>query len=170
MPNWLGKALVAAFLVMASIGPKLWLERRSAQVDADRLNEEIVRRLEAANFHAAVDPELSATAVRAWRPDCHLIVRNGDRSRELGAIFKLEAMKYGPVMIGYRDAWSAHPTMARAVLERFMQDGAARLGFDFGRPAVVALAQSGTCRGVKEVLAGLVAHASVRSATGDTAG
>lgn len=169
MPNWPGKALVAALLVVASVGPKLWLERRSAQVDADRLNNEIARRLEAANFSTAVDPQLSATAVRAWRPGCRLIVRNGDRVRELGAIFKLEAVEYGPVLIGYRDAWSAHPGIARAVLERFMQDGAARIGFDFGRPAVIALAQSGNCRGVREALAGLVAHASVRSVTGDMA-
>lgn len=162
MPNLLDSALVAAFLVTASTGPKLWLQRYSTQVDTDRLNRDITDRLQALDFHAATDRDVPATAVRAWRGDCRLIARNGDRARELNVIFKLEAAEYGPVSVGYRSAWSSNPARTRAVLERFAQDGAARVGFQFGRPAVIALAQSGSCKGVRKALSGLVAHAWVK--------
>lgn len=165
MPNWLDSAVIAALLVAASTGPKLWLQRYSTQVDTDRLNHDITRRLHALNFHATIDRDVPATAVRAWRNDCRLIARNGDRARELSVIFKLEAAKYGPVSIGYRNDWSPDPAPARAVLERFAQDGAARIGLHFGRPAVIALAQSGACKGVREALSGLVAHAWVKTST-----
>jgi hypothetical protein len=166
MPNWLASAAIAASLVAGSAGPKLWLQRYSAQVDADRLNADISRRLEVLDFRTAIDRDVPATAVRAWRKDCRLIARNGDRARELGVVFRLESTEFGPVAIGYRGAWSPDPAPARAVIERFAQDGAARIGIDFARPAVVALAQSGSCHGVREALSGLAAHAFLKTSPG----
>lgn len=160
MSPYLGSGLVAVALIVASVGPKLWIQRHSAQVDVDRLDGEISRRLESVGFRTWVDRKASGAAVHAWRGDCRLIARNGDRARELEGIFRLEAADYGPVAIGYRNFWSPHPASARAVAERFVQDGAARLGVDFGRPAVIALAQSGPCPGVREVLSHLAAHSA----------
>lgn len=167
MPNWLDSTVAAALLVAVSTGPKLWLQRHSTQVDSERLNRDITRRLEALGFEAAVDRDVPATAVRAYRGDCRLIARNGDRARELGIIFKLEADEYGPVAIGYRNAWSSDAAPIRAVIERFAQDGAARVGFHVGRPAVIALTQSGPCDGAKQALSGLVAHASTKPSSND---
>ena len=167
MPNWLDSALAAALLVAVSTGPKLWLQRHSTQVDSERLNRDIAGRLEALGFHTVVDRDVPATAVRAFRDDCRLIARNGDRARELGVIFKLEADEYGPVAIGYRNVWSSDPAPVRAVIERFAQDGAARIGFNAGRPAVIALAQSGRCSGAEQALTDLVAHASIKTPAHD---
>lgn len=161
MPNWLGSTLAAALLIAASIGPKLWLQRHSAQVDSERLNRDIMRRLELLNFRTVIDRDVPATAVRGYRGDCRLIARNGDRARELGVIFRLEAHKYGPVAIGYRHGWSPDPAPVRAVVERFAQDGAARIGFNVGRPAVIALANAGRCSDAKQALSNLVAYASI---------
>ncbi|HTH28872.1 MAG TPA: hypothetical protein VL918_10425 [Sphingobium sp.] len=166
MPGWLASGLVAAALVIASAGPKLWLQRRSAQVDTDRLNHDIMDRLKALGFSTTIDRNTPATAVRAWRKDCRLIARNGDRARELAVIFALEATQYGPVQFGYRGAWSADPAPARAVLERFAQDGAERIGFHVERPAVIALAYAGACKGIREALSGLQAHSVARIETG----
>lgn len=163
MPNCLGNVLVAMSLIAASVGPKLWIQRHSAQVDTNRLNNDVNRRLTAANFETAIDNYVPATAVRARRADCRLIVRNGDRARELSEIFKREAAEYGPVVIGYRGDWTSRPARARSILERFAQDGAARIGFDFGRPAVLALAQSGRCVGVREALRGTIAYSYLKS-------
>jgi hypothetical protein len=55
MPKWLASALVAASLVAASAGLKLWIQRYAAQVDVDRLNGDIARRLKALNFDASID-------------------------------------------------------------------------------------------------------------------
>jgi len=167
MPKWLVSALAAASLIAASAGLKLWLQRYSTQIDVDRLNTDIIHRLKALNFATAIDPDGPATAVRAWRKDCRLIVRNGDRARELSVIFKREAVEYGPVIMGYRDVWAPHPPPARAIVERFAQNGAARIGINFGRPAVIALALSGSCKSVKEALNGLVAHASIKRSARD---
>lgn len=161
MQNWLGSTLAAVLLIAASIGPKLWLQRHSAQIDSERLNRDIMHRLKVLNFRAVVDRDVPATAVRAYRDDCRLIARNGDRARELGVIFRLEAHQYGPVSIGYRHGWSTDPAPVRAVVERFAQDGAARVGFNLGRPAVIALAQVGRCNDVRRALGKLVAHASI---------
>ena len=163
MPKWPASALVAAALVAASAGLKLWIQRYSAQVDVNRLNGDITRRLQALNFDASIDRNVPATAVRARRKDCRIIARNGDRARELSVIFKLEAVEYGPAIIGYRNIWASQPPPARAIFERFAQDGAARLGLNFGRPAVIALAQAGRCNGVKEALSDVVAHAFLKT-------
>lgn len=161
MSLYLGKVTTAALLVAASVTPKLWIERRSTQVDVDRLDEEIGRRLKAASFRISIDRSPAVPAIRASRPDCRLILWNGDRARELSVIFKRSALDYGPVLIGYRGHWSPDPARGRAVLERFAQDGAARVGIHFGRPAVIALARSGPCRGLPKLLDGLTVHSAV---------
>jgi len=89
------------------------------------------------------------------------MVWNGDRARELRLVFQLAAADYGPVLIGYRNEWRPYPAPARSVLERFAQDGAARLGIQLERPAVLALAQTGSCHAVRQALNGLIAHSSV---------
>lgn len=162
MPNWLGSVVVAGLLVAGSTGPKLWLQRYAAHADADRLNADMRGRLEALGFATALDAATPATAVLAWRDDCRLVARNGDRARELGVVFAMEAAEYGPVAIGYRGHWSRHPAGARAVMERFAQDGARRIGFDIERPAVVALARSGRCDGVRRALSRLTVHATLK--------
>jgi hypothetical protein len=167
VPNYPVSLLAAGLLVAASVGPKLWLQRTSAQVDADRLNGEIGDRLRAAGFQTSIDRSVSVAAVRAARADCHVLARNGDRARELGAVFRLESKAYGPVQIGYRGDWAPHPAGARSVVERFVQDGAARIGYDVGRPAVIAIASSGLCRGLRQALGGLTAHASAGAAEED---
>lgn len=167
MPSYPVRIIALILLIVASIGPKLWLQRRAAQVDMDRLDREMRQRLEAANFQVTIDEHLAAAAVRAERQDCRLIVRNGDRARELGAIFRLEASRYGPVMIGYRNHWSSRPAGARAVMERFAQDGAARLGVQFARPAVIAMARSGPCSGVQQLFRDLLAHSTVTRSIDD---
>lgn len=159
MPNWLGSALLATTLAMLSVSPKLWLQRHSAQVDSERLNGDIADRLTAMGFRVALDRDLSVPAVRAVRADCRLIARNGDRARELHALFNLERGDYGAVHFGYRGQWTAHPAGVRAVLERFGQNGLARVGIDLARPAVIALAATGPCAPTLEALSQLKAHA-----------
>jgi hypothetical protein len=159
VPNWLGNVLLASSLAALSISPKIWLQRHSAQVDSERLNADISDRLAGIGFHVALDRDLSVTAVRAVRADCRLIARNGDRARELHDIFNIERSDYGPVRFGYRGQWTAHPAGVRAVLERFGQNGLARVGIDVARPAVIALAAAGPCAGASEALSRIEAYA-----------
>ncbi|WP_019833294.1 hypothetical protein [Sphingomonas sp. PR090111-T3T-6A] len=165
MPNWLGNALLATALVVMSVSPKIWLQRHSAQVDGERLNGDIADRLTAIGFRVTLDRDLSVPAVRAERADCRLVARNGDRGRELHDLFNLEQGGHSPVYFGYRGKWAPHPAGARAVLERFGQNGLARVGIDMARPAVIALAAAGPCAGTREALATLHAHA-YRKASG----
>lgn len=167
MSNGLGNVLTAALLVAVSVSPKIWLQRHSAEVDADRLNLDIAHRLTAIGFQASIDRSLSVPAVRAARAGCRVLARNGDRERELRDVFALEGSGYGALAIGYRGTWTARPAGARAVLERFAQNGMARVGFDFARPAVIALAQSGSCPGVREALSAIAARASLKRSVAD---
>ncbi len=162
MSNGLGNVLMAALLVTLSVSPKIWLQRHSAEVDTDRLNLDIAHRLTAIGFRASIDRSLSVPAVRAVHADCRVLARNGDRARELREIFALESFGDGALAIGYRGKWTARPAGARAVLERFAQNGMARVGFDFDRPAVIALAQSGSCPGVQKALNNIPARASLK--------
>lgn len=164
MPNWLGSVLVAATLAALSVSPKLWLQRHSAQVDGNRLNQDIAARLAAGGFQVALDPDLSVPAIRGMRGNCRIVVRNGDRDRELQGIFDLEEPGYGPVVIGYRHRWARHPAAAGAVMERFAQDGLARVGIKVARPAVIALAATGPCAGTRAMLDGIEAHAFLKDA------
>jgi len=156
--------LAAVLLATLSVSPKIWIQRHAAQVDTDRLNRDIVRRLTANGFRTSIDRNLSVPAVRAWRAECRLLVRNGDRARELLEIFSQEGAGYGALAIGYRGSWSMRPAGARTVLERFAQNGMARVGVDFERPAVIALSQSGGCPGVRDALGGIAVRAFLKSA------
>lgn len=167
MPNWLGSALLAAALTGLSVSPKIWLQRHSAQVDDARLDDDIAGRLMATGFRVTLDRDLSVPAVRAERADCRLIARNGDRGRELHDLFNLEQGDHGPVYFGYRGKWAPHPAGIRAVLERFGQNGLARVGIDETRPAVIALATTGPCVGTREALAELRAHAYRKPSAAD---
>jgi len=161
MPNYLGEIFVTACVLAASVGPKLWLQHRSAQTDTEQLNRDVTSRLAAERFEFRIARGPSGSAIEAWRPDCRLMVWNGDRSRELRLVFQLAAAGYDPVLIGYRNEWRPYPAPARAVLERFAQDGAARIGIQLERPAVLALAQAGSCHAVQQALNGLNAHSSI---------
>lgn len=152
--------LALVLLLAATVGPKLWLEKRSVQADVERLNADVAGRLRAIGFRVSTPVVATGPAVSATRGACHLLVRNGDRARELGRVFELEAADYGPVAIGYRGVWRTRPAGARSVLERLAQDGAARVGLFFERPAVLALAHGEDCEDVRDALAGIRVHAA----------
>ena len=150
-------------LLAATIGPKLWLQQRSAQVDEKHLGLDLGRRLHATGFAIAVEHFAPGPAIFATRGACRLLIRNGDRARELGTLFRMEGAAMGPVLIGYRGHWSPRPARSRAVIERLAQDSAARIGIFFDRPAVLALAQGRHCPDVRPLLDPITVRASLKA-------
>lgn len=155
-----GFGLVVALLL--TLMPKIWIESHSAQVDVGRLNADVAARLRTLGLHAAVVPWAPDPIVEARSDHCDVIVRNGDRARELASLFRLEMTRLGPVEIGYRGVWTPRPAGSRSVLERLAQDAAMRVGVRFDRPAVLAMAHSGGCPDLKGALRGLATHSMLR--------
>jgi hypothetical protein len=158
----LASPLLVALLATATLAPKLWLERRSAHIDIARLDADIAARLQASGFRTAIDLETPGTAVRAWRRDCHVFVRNGDRARELASVFRLDATSYGPVFYGHWGEWSTGLPPWPSIVERHAQEAAKRIGISFARPPVLAMARSSQCAFSGTALAGLKAYATLR--------
>jgi hypothetical protein len=158
----LASPLLVALLAAATLAPKLWLERRSAHIDIARLDADVATRLQASGFRTAIDLETPGTAVRAWRRDCRVFVRNGDRARELASVFRLDATAYGPVFYGHWDKWSTRLPPWPSIVERHAQEAAKRIGISFARPPVLAMARSSQCAFPGTALAGLEAYATLR--------
>ncbi|WP_157218521.1 hypothetical protein [Flavisphingomonas formosensis] len=154
-------ALLGAALI-ATVGPKLAVEERAAQLDLGRLNADVERRLRHSGFKTTIDAIDPEPAVFAVRGSCSLLVRNGDRARELNHLFTIQAAGLGPVEIHYRGDWHRGSTPGRAIIERSLQDSVERIGLHVGRPAVLAAAWRGGCEGLGAILAGITAHASLR--------
>lgn len=155
-----GIGLVLALLL--TLVPKIWIESRSAQVDVGRLDADVAARLRTLGLRAVIVPWSPDPIVMAKSDHCDVLVRNGDRARELTSLFRLEMAYLGPVEIGYRGVWTAHPAASRSVLERLAQDAAMRVGLRVDRPAVLALAHSGRCPDLKMTLRGLTVHSMLR--------
>lgn len=152
-------ALVAALLV-TTVAPKILLERNPAQADLARFHAEVAAALSRSGFETSLLPDKSAIIGR--RGGCRILVQNGDRARELGKVFQVKALQFGPVAIGYRGRWGGGPAASRSVFEQIAQDSLARMGVSFDRPAVIALASSPTCQDVRPNLAGIQIHSKIR--------
>ena len=148
-------------LLIATVAPKLWLQQRSTHVDEYHLSRDIAATLRARGFSIDMESFAPGPAVAATLGPCRLLIRNGDRARELGTLFEMEGAAVGPLTIGYRGVWKPGPAAARAIVERFTQDSAARLGFFFARPAVLAVAQSPRCPELRHLLDSISAHSAL---------
>lgn len=158
LPPLAASATAIALLLAATVGPKIWLQQRSAQIDEDQLLAEVSGRLDGMGFTLRAEHSTAGPLIKAVRGPCLLSVRNGDRARELGTLYRIEGAGIGPVLIGYRGEWTPDPAPARAVIERFTQNNATRVGLPFARPAVVAVAKSAQCGRILEHLNGIMAR------------
>jgi len=150
-------ATSGAFLVLllATIVPKLMLGWSLAKADDAQLATTISGRLREAEFTTRITPTPDGLIVLAVRNSCRLQVRNGDQARVLRTVFQQAAVGYDPIQYGYRAHWGPSPASARSLMERAVQNRLAVLGMRVERPAVIALAEAGDCRGVKKQLDGL---------------
>lgn len=160
LPRAIANPAAIMALLIATVAPKLWLQQRSTDVDERHLSRDIAATFRARGFAIEVEHFAPGPAIAATQGPCRLLIRNGDRARELGTLFEMEGANVGPVSIGYRGVWKPGPAAARAIVERFAQNNAARLGFFFARPAVLAVAQSSRCPDMRHLLDPISAHSA----------
>jgi hypothetical protein len=130
-----------------------------AVADDDQLAAAISGRLRETKFTTKISQTQDGLIVLAVRRSCRLQIRNGDQARVLRTLFQQAAVGYDPIQYGYRSHWGPSPAGARSLVERAVQDRLAALGVRIERPAVIALAEAGDCRGVARQLDGLYVFA-----------
>lgn len=144
---------------MTTLTPKLVLGL-AVPPDETRLTADLVSELQNGAFRVHTSSYALSPAVTGTRGPCRLIVRNGENSAQLGDVFRLQARGFGPLMFGYRGRWVLDGSNDfRAFVDGFMsgvegfsQRHLAQLNIRRSRPAVLALAQSGSCRGTQLLL------------------
>jgi hypothetical protein len=156
-------AISGTFLVLllVTMGPKLVLGWQLGEADDHRLAASISERLSAGGFATRMAHFDQGEVVIARRDDCRLQVRNGDQARVLRSVFGEDAAGYGPLQYGYRSRWARSPASVRSVVERAVQNRLVILDVPIERPAVIALAEAGDCRGVTNQLDGLYVFAKL---------